>query len=192
MRVHLNKPGIRVLGVAESFRETDKWSTLAGVVMRRDLVIDGCALSLARVGGDDATKAIVSLFRKQKRSDVNAVIVSGCIISKYNIVDVDRLGEKLKIPVVCLTYKETSGIEGAISSRFEGDEAERKLVAYRKLGRRQRCLLKTGFQVFVRLSYTSLSEASALLSDFTLQGSVPEPVKVANLFARAANSYNSH
>ena len=192
MRVHLNKPGIRVLGVAESFRETDKWSTIAGVVMRRDLVIDGCALSLARVGGDDATKAIVSLFRKQKRSDVNAVIVSGCIISKYNIVDVDRLGEKLKIPVVCLTYKETSGIEGAISSRFEGDEAERKLVAYRKLGRRQRCLLKTGFQVFVRLSYTSLSEASALLSDFTLQGSVPEPVKVANLFARAANSYNSH
>ncbi|HXW37355.1 MAG TPA: DUF99 family protein [Nitrososphaerales archaeon] len=190
--MHLNKPGIRVLGVAESFRETDKWSTLAGVVMRRDLVIDGCALSLARVGGDDATKAIVSLFRKQKRSDVNAVIVSGCIISKYNIVDVDRLGEKLKIPVVCLTYKETSGIEGAISSRFEGDEAERKLVAYRKLGRRQRCLLKTGFQVFVRLSYTSLSEASALLSDFTLQGSVPEPVKVANLFARAANSYNSH
>src|SRR2546430_16083129 len=55
MRLHLNKPGIRALGVAESFKEGDLKSRLAGVVMRSGLVIDGFVLGAATLGGDDAT-----------------------------------------------------------------------------------------------------------------------------------------
>ncbi len=41
MRFHTEKRGIRVLGIAESFRKTSACSTLAGIAMRRDLIIDG-------------------------------------------------------------------------------------------------------------------------------------------------------
>ena len=41
MRFHAEKRGIRALGIAESFRKTSAYSTLAGIVMRRDLEIDG-------------------------------------------------------------------------------------------------------------------------------------------------------
>ena len=184
MRLHLNKPGIRALGVAESFRQGEKRSVLAGVVMRSDFVIDGVATGRTSVGGDDATASILALMRKLGRNDVNLIMVSGAILSLYNIVDVDLLSAKAKLPVVCLTYKETAGIEGSIRRRFPEDPG-RKLVAYRKLGRQVAVKLATGNKVFVRTSGMEPGDTKAVLDAFTLQGSVPEPVRVAKLVARA-------
>ena len=184
MRLHLNKPGIRALGVAESFRQGQKRSVLAGVVMRSDFVIDGVALGRTAVGGDDATTAIASLFRKFRRNDVNLILVSGAILSLYNIIDVDLLSKKTKLPVVCLTYKETAGIEGSIRRHFP-QGAEGKLEAYRKLGSRVGLMLRTGHRVYVRTSGIEPPSVKRVLDQFTLQGSVPEPVRVAKLLARA-------
>jgi len=185
MRLHLSKPGIRALGVAESFRQGQRRSTLAGVVMRSDFVIDGVALGRTAVGGDDATSAIASLLRRLERNDVNLIMVSGAILSLYNIIDVDELAKRTRLPVVCLTYKETAGIESSIRHHFP-EGAESKLRAYRKLGRRTGIRLHTGQRVFVRASGIEKDQVKKVLEAFTLQGSVPEPVRVAKLLARAA------
>ena len=185
MRLHLNKPGLRVLGVAESFRPEQRWSVLAGVVMRGDLVVDGLVLGRASVGGDDATSSVASLYRRLRRNDVNLIMLSGCVLSHYNIVDVDGLARRTKLPVVCLTYRETSGIEEAIRRHFPRG-AEKKLEAYRMLGERRKVVLDSGHAVFVRTSGVSERQAELLVDMFTLQGSIPEPVRVARLLARAA------
>jgi len=187
MPLHMNKPGIRALGVAESFSPGQKFSVLAGVVMRRDLVIDGVAYGKTSVGGDDATSAIAALFRKFARNDINLLLVSGAILSLYNVVDVDSLNEKVGVPVVCLTYKETAGIADSIRRHFP-ENAEAKLAAYAKLGPRRRVRLKTGRSVYARVAGTDLAEAKKILDVFTLQGSVPEPVRVARLLARSAQA----
>ena len=184
MRLHLNKPGIRALGVAESFRQGQKRSVLAGVVMRSDFVIDGVALGRTEVGGNDATSSIAALYRKLGRNDVNLVMVSGTILSLYNIIDVELLASRTKLPVVCLTYKETAGIEGSIRRHFT-EGVESKLQAYRKLGKRPAERLRTGKRLFVRAAGIEKDEVRKVLDAFTLQGSVPEPVRVAKLFARA-------
>ncbi|MDE1858559.1 MAG: DUF99 family protein [Thaumarchaeota archaeon] len=183
--MNLNKPGIRALGVAESFRQGQRSSVLAGVVMRSDGIVDGVALGRTSVGGDDATSSIASLFRRFRRNDINLLMVSGAVLSLYNIVDVDALSKKTKLPVICLTYKGTSGIEGAIMRHFPG-AAEAKLTAYRKLGRRAGVRLKTGYRVYVRASGLDRAEVKQILDAFTMQGSIPEPVRVAKLMARAS------
>ncbi len=190
MRLNLNKPGIRALGVAESFRQGQKRSVLAGVVVRSDFVIDGVALGRTAVGGDDATASIASLFRKLRRNDVNLIMVSGAILSLYNIIDVDLLSKRTKLPVVCLTYKETTGIEGSIRLHFP-EGAEKKLEAYRRLGRRRGVRLHTGHKVYVRSAGMEEDAVKPTLDVFTLQGSVPEPVRVAKLLARAALAWRS-
>ena len=43
MSLHLNKPALRALGIAESFVRSRPTSTIAGVVMRADLCVDGLA-----------------------------------------------------------------------------------------------------------------------------------------------------
>jgi endonuclease V-like protein UPF0215 family len=185
LRLHLNKPGIRALGVAESFRQGQKRSVLAGVVMRSDFVIDGVALGSTIVGGDNATSSIVSLFRKFRRNDVNLIIVSGAILSLYNIVDVDLLSKRTRLPVICLTYKETAGIEGSIRHHFP-EGVEKKLEAYRRLGNRVGVNLHTAHRVYIRTAGVADAAAKSVLDLFTLQGSIPEPVRVAKLLARAS------
>src|SRR5438128_5398337 len=118
MRLHLMKPGIRAVGVTESFKKGDVKSRLAGVVMRSGLVIDGFVFGTATLGGDDATMSVVKMFRALRRNDVNLIILSGCIISMYNIVEVDSVSKKTGLPVICLTYKESRGIERAIKHHF--------------------------------------------------------------------------
>jgi uncharacterized protein len=158
--------------------------------MRSDFVVDGVAFGRTKVGGDDATSSIAGLHRRLGRNDVNLLMVSGAILSLYNVIDVDSLSTRVRLPVLCLTYKETAGIEGSIRRHFPG-RAEEKLEAYRKLGKRQGVKLKTGKRIYVRAAGLDRSEARRVLDAFTLQGGVPEPVRVARLLARAAASKRS-
>jgi uncharacterized protein len=186
MRVHPNKRAIRALGIAESFRRTDRLSTIAGAVMRSDLVLDGFVFGAAVVGGDDATSTLVRMYRALHRGDVNVILLSGVIISYYNIVDVDSLADKTGVPVICLTYRESPGIEDAIRTRFEDWEA--KLLLYRRLGSRTTLALKTGKKVYARLASIDEDDACQVVDSFTLQGSLAEPIRVARLLARARHA----
>lgn len=184
MSLHLNKPALRVLGVAESFIRSCSSSFLAGVVMRADLRVDGLAFARATVGGNDATEAVLKIYEDLNRDDVNALILSGAAVSWFNIIDIGAVFEKTKKPLVCLTYEESAGLERYIREYFP--EPEEKLRSYDRLGERELVRLKTGYEVYVRVLGASTEEARILLNKFTLDGRVPEPVRVARLAARAA------
>lgn len=183
MVLHTGK-AIRALGVAESFSPKAAKSTLAGVVVRTDLVVDGFVLGAATVGGDDATRAVLGMFRRLGRDDVNVLMLAGCVISRYNIVDLDGLARLSGVPVVCLTYNESRGIVGSIRRNFP--DSEEKVESYKRLGRRSAVRLSTGHKVYVRNSGIDDRDAKKVLDAFTLQGGVPEPVRLAKLLARAA------
>ncbi|MDF0591154.1 endonuclease dU [Candidatus Methanocrinis natronophilus] len=183
MVLRVQKMGVRVLGIAESFRMTAPESILAGVVMRRDLRVDGFGFSRISVGGDDATEGILDIYRGLKRADINALLLNGSVISWFNIVDLDRLREETSLPVVSLTYQESEGLEGCIRERFA--HPEEKIDIYRRLGPREAVRLKTGFLVYVRSLGATAEETRGLLNSFTLEGKVPEPLRVARLLARS-------
>jgi endonuclease V-like protein UPF0215 family len=154
--------------------------------MRTDLRIDGIALQRATVGGDDATEAVLQIYHDLNRSDINAILLSGAAISWFNIIDLQEVYERLNLPLICLTYEESSGLEEHLREHFVGQEAEKKLLRYWRLGGREMILLKTGYGVYIRTLGCTVQEARALLNKFTLEGRVPEPVRVARLAARAA------
>lgn len=188
-RVHPEKKGIRVLGIAESFKKSGKKSTLAGIVMRRDLVIDGMAFSSATIEGDDATDAIVSIHGSLARDDINCILLDGLVISMYNIIDGERVAKETGLPVLAITFKDSKGLEDSIKYRFRNWKD--KLEQYQKLGEREKVTLKTGKSLFIRCWGLSQKRAIAILNSFTLQGSVPEPVRVAKIAARShANALN--
>ncbi|NYT01361.1 MAG: DUF99 family protein [Methanosarcinales archaeon] len=184
MHLQLQKKGLRVLGIAESFVRTPPLSRLAGVVMRGDLRIDGAALAEITVAGDDATAGVLEIFQELDRSDVNAVMLNGAVISWFNIIDLQQVYEELGLPLVCLTYEESGGLDRYIQEYFAWPEE--KLRLYHRLGEREALTLKTGYQVYARALGIDLQEAKALLNRFTLDGRVPEPLRVARLMARSA------
>jgi endonuclease V-like protein UPF0215 family len=184
MPLHLNKPALRCLGIAESFVRSRPYSILAGVVMRADRRVDGLAYARATVGGDDATEAVLQIYSDLDRSDINVLLLSGAAISWFNIIDIEEVFERVQKPLVCLTYEESPGLEEYIREYFP--QPEEKLCRYARLGARVSVRLKTGFEVYVRALGMTAFEARILLNKFTLDGRVPEPVRVARRAARAA------
>lgn len=189
MTLHVNKKGIRVLGIAESFRRTEKKSVLAGIVMRSDFVIDGVAFNKIAVGGMDATEGVLHVFESLQRADINVMMLNGCVISWFNIIDIKAVYERLRIPLICVTYEESGGLEEHIASHFEARERDNRIEAYKRLGNRVPVRLQNNFDVLIRFLGMEKTEAAAVLKKFTTHGKVPEPLRVAKIVARATLKY---
>lgn len=184
MHRFIYKKAIRCLGIAESFiRKIGEKSILAGVVMRSDLIIDGFSFAKITVGGMDATQGVLKLFKRLKRKDINVLMINGCVISWYNVIDLPYVYETLKVPLICITYEESEGLEPYFRRYFK--DAEKRIKIYKKNGERERIKLKTGYEVFVRYFGLNKREVSLILNKFTLNGSIPEPLRVAKLLARS-------
>ena len=186
MTLHVNKKGIRVLGIAESFRRTEEKSVLAGIVMRSDFVIDGVAFDKIAVGGMDATEGVLHVFESLQRADINVMMLNGCVISWFNIIDIKDVYERLRIPLICVTYEESEGLEQHIARHFEARERDNRIEAYKRLGTRVPVRLQNNFDVLIRFLGMEKTEAAAVLKKFTTHGKVPEPLRVAKIAARAA------
>jgi endonuclease V-like protein UPF0215 family len=183
-QLHFEKKGLRALAVAESFKISCKHAVLAGVVMRRDLIIDGIGFSKSTIRGDDSTQNIISMWRHMNRNDINCIFLGGIIISMFNIVDGNKVYRSTGIPVIALTYNDSKGVAHNFRKIFP-NSWQSKLEQYQNIGKRQRIVLQTGKAVFVRHWGLTLSDSIILLNYFTLQGSIPEPVRIAKLIARA-------
>lgn len=179
--MHVAKPGLRALGIAESYSGRER-STLAGVVMRKDLLIDGVAFARVTVGGSDATDAVIRLVASLARRDINLILISGCVIAWYNIIDPAAVQEATGLPVIVATYEESEGLEEEIRHHFPGDAG--RLAAYRRLGDRTPIPLHTGYTLLIRPYGISHGDAAKVCNDFTHEGRVPEPLRVARLIAR--------
>jgi endonuclease V-like protein UPF0215 family len=184
MRIHADKKGLRALGIAESFKKGEgERAVLAGVVMRGDLQIDGFGLSTITVGGLDGTEGVLDIFKNLDRTDINVVLLNGCVISLFNLVDIFKVFEEVGVPVICVTYEESEGLEKYFE---EFEDCEKRMEIYRRLGERTSVELHTGHEILVRaIGIEEERDVKALLDRFTLQGAIPEPLKVARLLARS-------
>jgi endonuclease V-like protein UPF0215 family len=144
------------------------------------------ALATVTIEGDDATERILKMFTSLDRDDIVCIMLAGLVISKYNVIDGERLYNETRIPIVAVTHEESQGLEQSIKGRFPNWEA--KLAQYSKLVPREKITLRTGKGLFIQRWGISQMEAISLLNSFTLQGSFPEPVRLAKLAARAFSS----
>jgi endonuclease V-like protein UPF0215 family len=176
------KRGVRVIGVSESFKRTQSRSVVVGIVMRGDYRIDGFGVCQPKIGGTDSTESLVKMFQRLERQDIRAWILGGSVISWFNVVDIVELHRITEIPVVCVTYHPSEGIEKYLKEYFPEDW-ESRLRILERAGERTPIGLDTGHAAFLTTAGVGVSRAKRLLDLFTLDGRIPEPVRVARLTA---------
>ena len=181
--LHLEKKGLRGLAIAESFKPNSIKSIFSGIVMRRDFVIDDFVFGSATLEGDDATDTILNMYDELQRPDISYVLISGLIVSMYNIIDIKKLFDVIKIPIIGVSYNDSKGIENSLKHHFP-NSSESKIQAYQQLGVRQKITLGTSHDIFVRTEGCIISDVKHLLDDLTLHGSIPEPIRVSQLLAK--------
>lgn len=181
------KKGARILGIAESFEKDREKSILVGIVYRVDGIIDGFTYTEAEVGGLDATDKIIDLYKELGREDINYIMISGVVISLYNVIDLHHIYYTLGIPIISITYEESEGLVNYFMEKFPRDWHKRLLI-YFKNGERKKVLLSNGHHIFIRHIGISEREAYRLVDKATLEGKYPEPIRVARLIARRLRS----
>jgi len=186
--IHLDKKGLRVLGIAESFyKEKGGKSVLAGVVMRADKnIIDGTTFTKITVGGMDATEGALKIWNQLKRPDINAIFLNGCVIAMFNIIDLEEVWKKTEKPLICITYEESEGLEKYLEELENKKEREE---IYEKNGPREKITVHTGHEVYIRALGINTDQAIELLNKFIIQGSKAEPIRVARILAREILKY---
>ena len=187
------KPGVRALGVAESYpgtvhAEEGVRSTLAGAVLRADRVLDGLAFTTCTVGALDATDAVARLWTDLDRPDVRYLLLAGVAPAWYNLLDLHGLHERTDRPVLAVTFEPSDGpLDDALGCAFSDEALEARLERFERLPPRSR-LSVNGETVFVRAVGCDASEARDVVRAFTPEGGRPEPLRVARLAARAGRT----
>ena len=181
--LHLEKNGIRGLSISESFEKQEKHSILAGVVMSNEFLIDGFVFDHATLRGDDITEKILMMYKKLNRDDISYLLLPGTILSMYNIVDIDIIFEQLQFPVIAVNSKDSSGLHDTLKHHFPNN-FENKIEQYEKLGHRQIMHLKSKNELYLRIRGCTIEDCKTLLDKITLQGSVPEPLRVSQTLAK--------
>jgi hypothetical protein len=83
-----------------------------------------------------------------------------------------------------VTYEDSEGLIADIRHHFPDDTA--RISAYENLGERTPVELHTHQTLFIRVWGMDQRDAARLCNDFTLEGKIPEPLRVARLCARNA------
>ncbi len=151
--------------------------------MRADRIIDGFGINTTTVGGLDATESVISLYKNLKRKDVNVIFLNGCIISWFNVIDLKKVYEKVGLPLICVTYEESEGLEKYFKEYFK--DWEERYDIYLRNGKREKTEIKTGKTVFTRSLGLEKDEVKIILNKFTLDGAIPEPLRIARLLANS-------
>jgi endonuclease V-like protein UPF0215 family len=181
--IHLDKKGLRVLGIAESFyKEKGEKSVLAGVIMRADKnIIDGFSFTKITVGGMDATEGVLKIWKQLKRPDINAILLNGCVIAMFNIIDLEEIWKKTEKPLICVTYEESEGLDKYLE---EFENAKEREEIYGKNGPREKITVHTGYEIYIRALGINTDQATELLNKIIIQGSKAEPIRVARILAK--------
>lgn len=182
--LHLEKKGIRLFALAESFHKEKLKSILSGVVMRKDLIIDGIVFGRSTIGGNDSTDSILTMVKNLNRNDINLILLDGIIISMYNIIDGDKINNHTGLPVIAISFNDSFGINQSIKNYFPENFAL-KLDQLQKSGKRDKIVLKTGKALWIRHWGIELFDSIRILDSFTIQGAIPEPIKIAKILSRA-------
>jgi len=61
--------------------------------------------------GNDGTVQILQIYSDLRRSDINYLLLSGLIVSIYDVIYIKKIFSSLKIPVIGIAYSKSAGMK---------------------------------------------------------------------------------
>ncbi|MBW2995847.1 DUF99 family protein [Candidatus Woesearchaeota archaeon] len=173
------KKEIRVLGVDDApFDKFKKGNVLVvGTLFRGGDWLDGVLSTKVRVDGNNSTSRLIKMVNKSKfKPQLQALILDGIALGGFNVVDIQELNKKTKIPVIVVIRRmpDFNKIKAALKKM--------KKVGKYKLIEKAGEVSKVG-KIYVQLAGLSLEDAKKVLKITCTRSLLPEPIRIAHLIA---------
>lgn len=158
---------------------------LAGIVCKQTR-FDGMVWGQVTADGWDATDEIIRLLEGGKFLDqLHAILLDGIAFGGFNVVDLTDLAGRLDLP--CIAVMRRRPDFQAIRAALENVETpEMRYQAMREAGP-----VLEAPDAFFQVRGTDPETARALLDTLTVNGHVPEPLRIAHLVASAVGNGES-
>lgn len=175
------KEGIRVLGIDDApSKRTDEQTFLTGVVYRGTEFIEDIKAENILVDGEESTQKVISLYRKcNNPGQIRAVLIDGISFAGFNIVDIEKVSEEIKKPVITVTANEPDKEEFRQAMKYSDNYDEK----FERFAPHKEVELEDG-KCFMQFSGCSREEAEKIVKNSVIHGLVPEPIRVAHMIGR--------
>ncbi len=186
------KSEIRILGIDDApFSFSDKTTDIIGVVMRGNHYIEGVLHDTINIDGKDATTVCEYMITKTRHyKQLKAVLLDGATFGGFNVLDIEAIWKKTKIPIITVTRKKPDfkKIRLALKTHFS-DWKDRITV----LEKGSLYEINTGYNpIFVKCIGLPLDKAKEIITLATIRGVIPEPLRVAHLIASGISRGESY
>jgi endonuclease V-like protein UPF0215 family len=186
------KNQIRILGIDDgAFSFDDARTAVVGVVMRLPNYVEGVMLTDVTVDGElDSTDRLIDMVSASRYLDqLKLIIIDGIALGGFNVVNIERLHDRLGIPVATITRDKPNftEIEKALKTHF--DDWELRLAMMKQAG-----ITEFGTAhspIYVGKIGIGNEELAEILDMATVKGALPEVLRVAHLIATAISKGES-
>lgn len=176
------KKEIRVIGIDDSpFNKKDRKCLVIGTIFRGGNYIDGVVSCSVDVDGDNSTETLAAMINKTRhKGQLNCIMINGIAVGGFNIVDIQQLSRKTKLPVIVVVRKMPSFKE--ISSALRRINSGSKMKAIKKAGEVHSVKIKEK-RVYFQIAGISAAKAAEIIRVTSTHSLIPEPIRVAHLIA---------
>jgi uncharacterized protein len=183
------KPEIRVLGIDDGkfIPHTQGNVIVVGVVLRGGSSIDGVMHTTVAIDGLDATEKLVSMINTSPhRRQLRLVMLNGITLAGFNLVDIKKLHETTKLPVMALT-RDKPNLDSIYEALKNLPNFEERWNLVLKAGEIHE-LINRSNKIYLETAGISLDDAQKIVELTSSRSSVPEPLRVAHLIASGISS----
>lgn len=186
------KKQVRVLGIDDSpFTFRTERALVIGVVARLPMYIEGIMRTEIAVDGCDANEAIIAMLERSRyREQLRLIMFDGVAVGGFNVIDIDRIYQATGVPCATVTRElpDFTSMEDALRAHFPDWRARLAVIKRNplfKVGAKNHSLYATA----VGMDGDTLD---AVIRECTVQGALPEPLRIAHLISSAMVRGESH
>lgn len=171
------KKEIRVLGIDDSpfDKFKDKTSLLIGTVCRGGTSIDGILSRKVKVDGDDSTAKIIDMVKKSKyKSQLKAILLDGINVAGFNVIDIQKLNTKTKVPVIVIMRKRPQFTK--VKAALKKAKKEKSFTLMESAGKIQKVK-----NLYVQFAGCDKKYVEEILRITISSAQVPEAIRISHL-----------
>jgi len=186
------KNQIRILGIDDSpFSFNEKYCRVIGVVMRGGEYLECVLSNQVSIDGDEATLLCTNMIENTKhKQQIRIVMIDGVTLGGFNIIDIKKLHEFTKIPIITITRDKPNfeKIKIALQKNFKDWKKRWDLINQGTLHQ-----LKTKHNpIYIKCEGINIFDAKEIIDISTIRGVIPEPLRVAHIIASGITNGESH
>jgi len=179
------KSEIRILGIDDCPFNSSRRGRVAllGVVFRGGLWLDGAMRTEVEIDGRDSTDKIVEMVRSSTHyKQLRVIMVDSITVAGFNIVDLQRLHQETRLPVMAITREKPNEEEVKAALKNLPDWEERWRIIEKAGNINELQVRRT--KLYVHIVGMALEDAEEIVHVSSTRANFPEPLRVAHLLAQ--------